>query len=160
MSDITPVQPAVKETLRDKRHIELFEYWQLKRAGRAVPARRDIDPTDIPSLLPNIFIFDVIHNPRDYVLRLLGTNLVSVLGRDFTGARFDEMYQGNLARTLHHQYDWAVDHWQPVYSRMDASWMKKDYIYYDRLLLPLSSTGETVDKLLGCALFIANAEEC
>lgn len=123
-----------------------------------MPARRDFEPSDFPSLLPNLFIFDVLYDPRDYVLRLLGTNLVAVLGRDYTGAHFDEMYQGATAATLREQYDWVVDHKEPVYDRLDASWMEKDYISYERLLLPLSSEGDKVDKLLGCALFLGAAE--
>ncbi|WP_259782305.1 PAS domain-containing protein [Aestuariispira ectoiniformans] len=144
--------------LRDPRHRELYSYWGEKKGDRRVPRRADIDPVDIPRLLPNIFIFDVIREPRDYVLRLLGTSLVSVLGKDFTGAAFDKMYQGDTAKILRYQYDWIVDHWEPVYDRLDAAWMSKDYIYYDRLLLPLSDTGERVDKLLGCALFITSSD--
>lgn len=142
----------------DPRHASLYEYWRKMKGSRAAPARRDIQPTDFPALLPNIFIFDVEYEPRDYVLRLLGTQLVRGLGKDFTGAHFDEMYQGGVAETLRRQYDWVVSRWEPVYDRLDASWMDKDYIYYDRLLLPLSDTGERVDKLLGCALFITSSD--
>lgn len=140
--------------LRDPRHRELYAYWLAKKGARRAPRRADIDPVDLPALLPYLFIFEVFHEPRDYVMRLLGTTLVAVLGRDFTGAHFREMYDGGLAARVREQYDHVVDQWQPVYDQLDASWMAKDYILYERLLLPLSNTGERVDRLLGCSFFL------
>ncbi|RED48509.1 PAS domain-containing protein [Aestuariispira insulae] len=140
--------------LPDPRHQDLFDYWHAKCAGRIAPPRQAIDPVDLTALLPNLFIFKVYEEPeRDYEPTLLGTALVSVLGRDFTGSRFYEMYHGESAKILRRQYDHVVDSHQPFYAQLDAEWMNKDFISYDRLLLPLSEGGETVSRLLGCSFF-------
>ena len=153
MQQIAGLEPG--QVLGDPRHIRLLDYWQARKGGRIAPCRGDIDPADLPELLPNMFIFKVLEEGgRDYLLSLLGTALVSVLGRDFTGCRFDEMYTGESAKILRSQYDHVVDKCQPYYARLDAEWMNKDFICYDRLLLPLSQDGRHVDRLLGCSFFV------
>jgi hypothetical protein len=41
---------------------QLYDYWQGKAAGRAMPARGDIQPTHIPRILPCISLLDVAAN--------------------------------------------------------------------------------------------------
>jgi hypothetical protein len=56
--------------------LEFYEYWLGKGrgAGKAMPARADIDPLDIPALLANVFLIDVVPgNPRRFRFRLVGT---------------------------------------------------------------------------------------
>ncbi|NBB82903.1 MAG: PAS domain-containing protein [Alphaproteobacteria bacterium] len=38
----------------------LLDYWQRRRGDRAMPARRDIDPTDIPTLLANVLVTEIV----------------------------------------------------------------------------------------------------
>jgi hypothetical protein len=65
---------------RISHHLDLYHYWLVKRGGRAMPARRDIDPADIPALLPYL---SLVHNVcGEFRFRLFG----SAIGRDMTGA--------------------------------------------------------------------------
>src|SRR5215510_12704428 len=43
--------------------LEFYEYWRRTGAGKAMPARADIDPLDIPQLLANVFLMDVVRGP-------------------------------------------------------------------------------------------------
>src|SRR4051794_5327847 len=63
---------APPETAHPKT-IRLYEYWlrKMPRAG-LLPSRRDIDPTDIPALLDNIWLLDVVGAPRRFRFRLIG----------------------------------------------------------------------------------------
>lgn len=45
--------------MKHKNSFELFDYWTQKRGGRAAPSRTDIEPADIRTLLPNVFICDL-----------------------------------------------------------------------------------------------------
>jgi hypothetical protein len=50
--------------------LEFYDYWRGKGAGKEVPARADIDPLDIPRLLANVFLMDVVAgNPRRFRFR-------------------------------------------------------------------------------------------
>src|SRR5689334_21377806 len=69
-------------------------YWDRKRDGRCMPARRDLDPLlEIPRLLPWVMLADVLRDPLDFRYRLIGTGVVNRSRRDFSGRRFSEMPQ-------------------------------------------------------------------
>lgn len=42
----------------------LYEYWHSKRpSDAALPGRQHVDPLEIPSLLPHLFLIDVVREP-------------------------------------------------------------------------------------------------
>lgn len=83
-----PGQPLVDEALRGEqvyvfdvpltqvtsRAIRGFDvYWRSKTHGRRLPARSDIDPAEIKSLLPDIVLLNVEWTPFRCSVRLRGT---------------------------------------------------------------------------------------
>ncbi|HEX9789596.1 MAG TPA: PAS domain-containing protein, partial [Kiloniellales bacterium] len=79
-----------KPAISDKRLATLYQYWQSKQGDRLMPARADIDPTEIPKLLPILLLIDVVATVS-YRYRLVGTEIVSSAGQDITGKLFDEV---------------------------------------------------------------------
>jgi hypothetical protein len=69
---------------------ELEAYWNDIRRGRTMPARRDIDPTSLSKLLPNLFLIDVIGPATRFRWRLVGTKIVDVVGMEPTGKWVDQ----------------------------------------------------------------------
>jgi hypothetical protein len=65
------------------RHLDLYSYWLSKRDGRIMPARRDMDPAELGTLLPFLFIID--QAAGEFRFRLMGTGVVRDMGRDLTG---------------------------------------------------------------------------
>ena len=128
---------------------ELYEYWDSKRAGRAMPARGDIDPTDIPDLLSSLTIIDVEEQDGEkrFRHRLIGTSVVSFLGRDCTGTLVGENFGGSpFEAHIHQTLLRVLDCKQPLLDRVERPWSTVNA--YNRLILPLSKDGETVDKFL------------
>src|SRR5688572_27444072 len=77
--------------IRSQRVHRLHEYWRSKAGAQgSVPRRRDIDPTELPDLLPNLMLLDVERNPLRFRYRLVGTRIVDFSYRDFTGTYLDE----------------------------------------------------------------------
>lgn len=77
--------------MRSERVQRLYEYWRTKAdAAGSVPRRRDIDPTELPDLLPNLMLLDVEYNPLRFRYRLVGTRVVDFSYHDFTGTYLDE----------------------------------------------------------------------
>jgi hypothetical protein len=77
--------------IRSQRVHRLHEYWRSKAgADGAVPRRRDIDPIDLPDLLPNLMLLDVERDPLRFRYRLVGTRVVDFSYHDFTGTYLDE----------------------------------------------------------------------
>jgi hypothetical protein len=128
----------------------LAAYWQSKRAGRAMPRRADIDPTEIPANLPNIFLLDVLPD-GDYRYRLMGTALVNGTGRDLTGRLLSEVHgpRPEAYGQLKALFDQVVRDKRPVYSRGSVFWLADDeYRRFEGGYFPLSEDGETVNIVL------------
>lgn len=125
----------------------LFEYWDGKRNGRTFPARASIDPVELRSLLPNVLLVDVEHDPLRFRYRLVGTELTAVLGQELRGRYVDEMpvWFRKFAEAAYRQ---VVDARAPTYS--DINTVENFWpVRYSRLLLPLSSDGAAIDVILG-----------
>jgi hypothetical protein len=53
--------------------VQLYEYWRAATpADGGLPSRRDIDPTDIPTLLEHLWLLDVVGEPSRFRFRLRG----------------------------------------------------------------------------------------
>src|SRR3546814_354107 len=70
--------------------LDLARLWQAKRPGRAVTARRDLDPGDLQPWFGDLLIADVLDAPRDFRFRLFGTNIANAVGRDLPGRRLSD----------------------------------------------------------------------
>ena len=55
--------------------LNLLNYWERKRADKEIPDRRDIDPIEMPFLLPHLSLIEICENDR-LKLRLVGTEIV------------------------------------------------------------------------------------
>ena len=128
---------------------EIHDYWLAKRGQRRMPSRQDIEPTEIPRLLRNVMLIDVLHDPARFRYRLIGTNVVDATGENRTGKCFDSVDFFAANPIVREQYDAVVATGEPVHSlepfyRLDT---RREY-EVERLLLPLSSDGVTVDMIL------------
>ena len=134
--------------------LEFYDYWLRRSAGKPMPARADIDPLDIPRLLPNLFLIDVVPGrPRRYRFRLVGTRIAELEG-EITNRFLDEFVPGAAGTAMARHYDDTVA--GRVYVRRETLyWRQREHVNYDVLLLPLSSDGVTVDMLVGLARYDA-----
>src|SRR3546814_12116428 len=71
----------------------LYEYWCSRCQGGALPSRRDIDPLDIPDLLPNLFLLDVIGDAEDFVFRLAGSRVEEAFSMSLRGRSLAEIHK-------------------------------------------------------------------
>lgn len=71
----------------------LYKYWLSKCHGDLAPLRSDISPMDFVPLLPGVFLVEVVgSDPRDFVFRLVGTQVTDNLGANLAGKRLGEGY--------------------------------------------------------------------
>jgi hypothetical protein len=64
---------------------EVKNYWEQKRGSSRMPARQDIDPKEIKSLLPQVLLVDVLAGGSDFRYRLLGSKLRPYFPNEATG---------------------------------------------------------------------------
>lgn len=126
----------------------IYRYWDGKRVGRRMPRRSDLDPLEIPKLLPDICLVDVVPDARRYVYRLIGTNEVAMRGRDPTGLAVGEGYFGTSAQSVFLNYDGVVKSCAPRLDRDPSITSDDRYICHESIFLPLSDDGENVNMVL------------
>jgi len=139
-----------RERLRDPDLIRFYDYWTGLRGDRVMPSRQDVDPLHIPpEFLPNLMLIDVLHPPRRYRYRLIGTQVVAASGEDRTGQTFENVGFFKAHPVVLEQYNCVVEHGRPLHSLEPFTNFATGATYeVDRLLLPLSSDGRTVDMLM------------
>jgi len=120
----------------------LFRYWDKKRNGRAMPARRDIDPIEMgPKLLPHLMLCELAEQGSRIRFRLVGTLLVKRLGYDPTGKWLSDLpksdYLDFLGRMVRQSYAKAA----PIFAASTFRWGANGRLDAQHLLLPLTTDG-------------------
>jgi len=132
---------------------DLFEYWDEKRRDRRMPLRSEVDPAEIPSLLPHMMLVDTAETLSDFRYRLFGTSVCQGFGHDRTGERFGDLPQIDNYDAVYEGYWLTYTTGEPQYFPGRIVSEQKDYISYSRLTLPLSEVGAAVDMILGGVVF-------
>lgn len=135
-------------------HEEIFAYWASLREGARLPGRRHLDPSDIKRLLPTVSLIDVVRRPEssnalDYRIRLAGTGLYGVYGREITGKRLIEVYNSSAADYWRAELDKVVAERRPAVGAHSLAWRGASHLSILWLRLPLASNGAEVDMILG-----------
>jgi hypothetical protein len=126
----------------------LYKYWNKKKGERRAPGQAEIDPIEIPELLGFVNLYDVRQEPRDYLVRLNGSEVAAMLGQDITGMWCSRVISGEDGERCHSAFAMCVDDWSPALVETSLSFCGKDHAAQLLLALPLSDDGETVNKLM------------
>ena len=72
----------------------LFYYWMGLKQTKQAPSRGDIEPRQIKSLLPNMFMLERI-DTKHIIFRLAGTAFCERYGREFRAHNFLALWRGD-----------------------------------------------------------------
>jgi hypothetical protein len=140
----------------DRKIAAFVKYWRGIRPPDAVlPGRQHFDPAEIPQLLPLLRLYDVHRDPWRFRYRLIGTELVRVVGRDLTGTWFHDGIANAEETSSFHNLVFVAEGkglcyrcgFPLLHSR------NKDHLSAERILLPLARNGNDVDIVLGLTVF-------
>jgi hypothetical protein len=125
----------------------LWRYWDMKRAGRRMPLRRDIEPGEIPRLLPHVQLVERVEG-QGFRYRLTGSAIAQGYGFDATGKFTHEILPPARHRIASRHYSLVFDSARPLFARTD--YVKDSFllVMISRIILPLSLDGESVGMLL------------
>jgi hypothetical protein len=145
----------VLSKLHHPNHIRLYQYWSSKSPPGRLPGRQNLDPLEIPDLLFNLALIDIVRANGEcrFRYRLAGTGIAFRAERDPTGKFFEELYDGEYLQKANSTYQSIVQTGLPFMSRRQFP-VGEEYLSYDRLVLPLASDGETVDMLVFLPVFL------
>ena len=130
-------------------HEEIYSYWAGLRRGPRLPGRGDIRPTDMKRLLPTVSLIDVRREPLDFHIRLAGTGLYGVYGREITGRSLSDVYNASAADYWREELTAVVEERRPGVGVHSLAWRGAGHLSILWLRLPLASKGRDVDMILG-----------
>jgi hypothetical protein len=122
-------------------------YWERIRGSRNMPRRVDLDPVDIPRLLPFVMLVDVLTEPLDFRFRLIGSAIQAIVARNYVGRRFSElphMARGNL---IWAEYEAVVSQQRPVAAILDYVGSDRYVQGVRHCLMPLSNDDRAVNMI-------------
>ncbi|MBI3503437.1 MAG: PAS domain-containing protein [Proteobacteria bacterium] len=141
---------------RDWKIAALWDYWAgvWGRCGR-MPRRADIDPIDIPKLLPNLWIVDYDRPGARFRYRLIGTAVTRAWDGDITGRYLDQEIPDLAKSALGRELTNVVTEGLPVWRRAEPSWTPapQDVVKIERLALPLAAGDGTVAMVLCVSVY-------
>ncbi len=132
-----------------------YGYWRGKSAGRPMPRRADIDPAEVPKLLRDIMLVDVLPDGR-YRYRLIGTANTEAHGFSATGRYLDEVLPGGEYKShVLGLYDECVRERRALYSEcLFLSAQGAPARHTKVLFMPLSEDGDSVNMVFVVQVFL------
>jgi hypothetical protein len=144
----------VTEVHLDAWFIALYNYWNKKRGGRVMPARVEIDPSELPArMLPYVFMVDLSDDPPRWRYRLIGTEMVVRLGIDPTAQFLDDVLGTQYCRYLNALNDDVFERKHPIYTETLLHAEDGNVLLTKRLLLPLAHRGREPAIVFGAQTY-------
>ena len=141
--------------LDDPLQRQMYAYWHEKRGTRRVPRRGDIDPTEIPRLLPNVLISEYVPEGEAgrWRYRLCGTAVAAAFGCNPTGRFVDELTKGAYREFIERIHRTVRDEERALFCASEYVGARNLQISAKRLLLPLTTDGLRVDQIVWLLVF-------
>ena len=139
----------------DPRLEQAYLYWLAKAGSRDMPGRADLDPTEIPKLLPHVMLVERLEDGR-YRYRLIGTENARAHGVNATGRFLDEVLPGpGYGAHVLGLYDECVQNRRALYSEcLFFSPARREPERHTKVLfMPLSSDATKVNMVFVVQVF-------
>ncbi|MCG8596810.1 MAG: PAS domain-containing protein [Kiloniellales bacterium] len=128
-----------------------LRYWQERRRDRNMPSRADIDPLDIPDLLPQVFLVNVSREPLEFRYRLLGTQIVRHSAADYTGKSLQDLPKQCPPSRIWSLFQRVVEERRPFSAQVPYVYIPGKFV--EMLAAPLSDDAMHVNMIFGIAQF-------
>ncbi len=117
---------------------ELFDYWDERRGGRAMPERAEIEPGAIRRVLADTFILS-FDPSMGHPFRLAGTRVCALFGREIKGEAFLDLFARDARREVRELVTIVAEESTGLLA--GASELSAPHSSLELLLLPLGHQG-------------------
>lgn len=128
----------------------IVKYFEEKTGGKRMARRSDIDPVELKHFLPRICIFEPIFAPDggldDISVRLIGTETASFYG-ELTGKKIKSHPAKEVVERIFSSVGLLLESRRPVTGFARELSGEKNHLRIRSLFVPLSTDGETIDKI-------------
>jgi hypothetical protein len=134
------------DVVQSSRLRALIRYWLEKRAGRRMPSRAEVDPVEIPRLLPIALVADVRTEPAR--IRLVGSEATLLYGAEMRGRTIDAFDFGGFTKTWAETFALVARSGVPAAANGSYS-LDVRSLAIEVVLLPLADKGTGTELILG-----------
>lgn len=152
--DFSVARPDVVRAINQR---WLLKFWKRHLGALRVPQWQAVEAENLTRMSPNLSFLDV--TGRDgvarFTIRFHGVTIGQVYGStDCRGKALDEIIPPARQAEGLAPYHRVVETGCPVYTIHDITNHEGRVVHYERLLLPFSSDGQTVERILASFEFI------
>lgn len=139
---------------------QLYDYWLGCAGGKELPARADINPAQIPRLLPFISLTDVSQDIERSRVRLAGTRLRDVYDREITGLEINDLDHGAKRDYWMAAYRHTAIDGKPTQGILRGPLVNKEHLVQYWIKLPLADPATSaVTMILGLDYFLSAIDD-
>jgi hypothetical protein len=136
------------ELITSDKLADIFTAWKQLAGDRFAPRREEITPAKLRTLLPWIWIVDVVG--EDFRFRIAGDRIIEYLGTRHAGKMLSELRGPAFFELMQALFEYGVRYKRPVaHGPLRSSHAKREHFEAEVLVLPLSDDGERVTGLCG-----------
>lgn len=125
-----------------------YIYWKSKFVDGRVPSRCHIDPLEMVRFLPNTVLMDVAREPFDFRYRVIGTECVAHMKRDWTGNWMSEIPHQGPSGQLWNNLQRVAGNQTPLYANAPHAGPEVSYLAIEDVILPLVDRDGSTNMLL------------
>lgn len=126
----------------------LYSYWNDVRGDRLAPRRFEIEPARIADILPETFILERAER-GDLRFRLAGTRICEQFGVEFRGTSFFDGWTAEDLEAVGESSARVVGDGGVAVLSVVAAARRRRSIELEMLMLPLTHTRDSIDRILG-----------
>ena len=127
---------------------ELFDYWNERRDGRAMPERADIEPAAIRRVLADTFILS-FEPAAGHPFRIAGTRVRALFGRELKGESFLRLFSHRARSDMGGLLAIVAQEAVGIVGSASESSSAGCDRHLELLLVPLGHEGQGTARLLG-----------
>ena len=147
---ISDYEPAFDENIFvHKKTREFFEWWQQVRDNKC-PYRQQFDIVDHPRWAANALLVRVeAGNPPIYRIRIIGDEIVRLLGHNDTGKTLAETAWDSDGGLTTKAYDTLISNRRPMRFHGTLGGYKKEYLKIESIYAPFLGDDGRVSTVIG-----------
>ncbi|SDG32863.1 hypothetical protein SAMN05216241_10913 [Limimonas halophila] len=128
----------------------LIEWRRGQGVDGELPRGADVGAFSTPRLARHLLVLDVVSNPVRFRVRLVGSDIVALIGEDWTGCWVDHRHLGPLGVHVAGALATTVGKHGPTAGANTIHRPKRPCIAYEAVRLPLRGPGSTVEQIVSC----------
>jgi hypothetical protein len=138
----------LEEVMKHASSRVLYDYWNRVRGERSAPERSEMKPDAIGKILGDVLILET-GSGGAYKVRLAGTQICTLLGRELRGRSFIEPFAAEEQAEIQSLLDSTTRGTTPVLASVVGETEDRRLLGLELLLLPLRHHGRTDTRLIG-----------